>query len=269
MWTKVPLLVTPETVLRQPFLWARMHVDDWDTIPEPLRWRALDALLARYSHLLAAPQAWDSMSASDWDVVPQPIRALAFRHMLEYWTGYYGLASRHGLPPRLVSDTLAAIVMQESWFDHRAVNVNPFGNRDLGVGQASDRARARIRALHERGAVDVAFDDDEYFDPWKGTRFVALWVGLLLDECDSDLETSVRAYHRGTKRAIAGDGEEYLALVGKRFRRIVRTPGRPDAWTYLVARDGELTRDVRPWLVRPSATALDSTAADQLASASR
>jgi hypothetical protein len=174
--------------------------------------------------------------------------------MLEYWTGYYGLARGSGLPPQLVSDTLAAIVMQESWFDHRAVNVNPFGNRDLGVAQASDRARARINELHARDVVDVAFTDEEYFDPWKGTRFVALWVALLLDECDGDLETSIRAYHRGTRRALEGDGEEYLALVRKRYRRLVRTPTRPDAWAYLVSRDRELTRRTWPWLGRSAAS---------------
>lgn len=254
-WRKVPLLVSYDVVRRQPFLWQRMNVEDWDSVPLPLRWEALNSMIAAHAGLLVAPDRWDRMTAADWDPIPQPIRALAFRHMLNYWAGHYRIATRHGLSPRVVGDMLAAIVMAESWFDHRAINVNEWGNRDLGVGQASDRARAAVARLFVRGEVDVTFSDDDYLDPWKGTRFVALWVDRLLDECDSDLETSVRAYHKGSRRALEGDGADYLATVRRRLRRLTQPPQTPDAWSHLLARDRELTRAAWPWTAtRPSAS---------------
>jgi hypothetical protein len=61
------------------------------------------------------------------------------------------VGERYELDPGAVRDTLAAIMMSESWFEHRAVSVSRSGNRDLGLVQASDYSRDRVRQLYRKG----------------------------------------------------------------------------------------------------------------------
>jgi hypothetical protein len=249
--TKVPHVATRDEVRSDPFLWRRMRVDDWDAVPASIRAEAFEAMLQRYADVLTAPSAWDRMSAADWDEIPQPIRVMAFRHMAEYWSGYYQVGSAYGIPRRTMADTLSALLMSESWFEHRAVNENRWGNRDLGLAQASDATRERMVVLFHAGVVDVLFADDDYFDPWKATRFVAVWMDLLLDEVYGDLDLAVGAYHRGSARAGDRRGREYLAMVKQRLRRFVRNEGGPAAWSDLWHRDLAAVSQVRPWLSVP------------------
>ena len=188
------------------------------------------------------------MSPHDWDLVPHPVRALAFRHMLQYWTSYYHVGDRYGLSRSLVADTAAAIVMSESWFEHRAENVNQWGNRDVGLAQASGFARRKLHELYAAGQSDAVFEDDEFYNPWVATRFVAIWMSLLLDEAAGDLDLAVRAYNRGITNASDSIGTGYVETVQRRLTRFIRNQNAPAAWDYVWHRARAIEQEEWPWI---------------------
>ena len=194
------------------------------------------------------PRVWDTMTVHDWDEVPQPVRTLAYRQMVAYWTGFYDVGHRYGIPPGLVSDTTAAIVMSESWFDHRAIHRDRSGNVDIGLAQASDFARERMRELYKRGVVDADLTTEDYFNPWSATRFAAIWFTLLLDEAAGNVDLAVRAYNRGLANAFDDRGSAYLEAVQRRLHRFIRNNGAPAAWAHVWHRSRAIEQEEWPWM---------------------
>jgi hypothetical protein len=214
-------------------IWLGMHFEDWNKVPSAIRNDGLSNMISRYRGVVDGPRLWARMTAADWDRIPQPIRAMAFVRMARYWSRHYQVGHDYDISAALAADTVAAIVMVESWFEHRATYTNQDGTRDVGLGGASAFCRTRMRDLHTLGVVDVGPDDEQYASPWVATRVVAIWLRLMLDEAGGDLDLAIAAYHTGIAGAGSDDGQRYAANVRRKRRRFIRNVGAPPAWTFL------------------------------------
>jgi hypothetical protein len=245
-WQKVFVTVPRWDFLHDHTIWQRMHFEDWDVLPTDTRNSGLQRLLNRYGSLATDRRAWQAMTANDWDDVPQPARAMAFAGMIEYWVGHYAVGADVGLDREFAARTVKAIAMSESWFEHRALHKNADGSVDIGIGGASDFARRTIRRWYAAGLCDFTMSDDDYYNPWLASRWIAFWFEEMLQEADGDVALAIRAYNKGIGDALDGDGGEYLTAVRRRRRRYFVGPSGSPTWATLSAYRHHIIAAVSP-----------------------
>jgi hypothetical protein len=231
-WTTTPETVEMHRLRTDWTVWRRMFFRDWDRLSDPPRRAALVAMIDHYRPLLASRTAGADLTSSDWDLVPQPIRAMAFVNMIEHWAAHDRPGRQFDLDEAEVLRTIKAICMSESWFEHRAVNTNSDGSSDVGLPQASDYARVVTARWTAAGLWNLPMREEDYFNPWKATRWLVAWFNLMLDEAGGDIELAIRAYNVGRPRARTA-GENYLHVVLARRRQYFEGPSGSPAWQIL------------------------------------
>lgn len=235
-WTKERHTVTMARLRSDFTLWRQMHFNDWDLLPAEIRRPAVLAMIRAHEGALRGPQTWGAMTAGDWDQIPQPVRAMAFLRMIWFWAVAEDVGSEFGLQPRIVAHTIGAIVMAESWFDHRAFNQNQWGNRDLGLAQCSDHCRKEIIRMHDEGLLSFSPTEAEYLDPWVATRVATVWLKREIANAAGDVDVAIRAYHRGIDNAMDQKGDAYLARVQSLRERYISAQTASATWR-LVTRE--------------------------------
>jgi Transglycosylase SLT domain len=155
---------------------------------------------------------------------------------VHHWTETRAVGAEFALSPTHVAQAIAAIVMAESWFEHRAFNVNRYGNRDLGLAQCSDYCRRTIAAMAAAGELPFSPSEADYFDPRIGSYIATVWFERELRRADGDVSLAIRSYHRGLRAAMDEKGDLYLSKVERLRDRYIRTQGASPSWAYLTAR---------------------------------
>lgn len=232
-WSKVRRVVTAEALRTDRRLWRQMHVGDWDRVPHDIREPALRRMIDAYAPVFEGPRRWRQMSAGDWDDVPQPIRAMAYLRMIWHWAAAERVGVEFGLEPRRVAHSIGAIVMAESWFQHRAINENEWG-RDLGLAQCSTFCQRMMAVMALVGAVRFAPTEADYFNPWVATRVATVWFERELHRAAGDVDLAIRAYHRGIDDAWDEKGSAYLERVLRLRAGYIRGQTASPAWRTLV-----------------------------------
>ena len=97
--------------------------------------------------------------------------AMAFLNIINNWDDRYQVGRSYRLNRRLVTDTLQAVAMSASWFEHRAINVNANGSRDIGLSGIRLRSPSDSQAACRRDDRFCA-QRRQYDDPLKAARML-------------------------------------------------------------------------------------------------
>lgn len=177
-----------------------MPIKAWSVIPPGMIEEEMSKLYDRYSELINNRDAWKCMNIDAWSRVHAPARIAAFSEMVDFWVDYYGAGKKSGISKKEMSNTLNAIMIGESYFDHTATN-----RGDYGVSQISTATRATMKKWFKNGrknGIDFNFGDRDYMNPYNSIRAgVWLFSEILENEAGGDLKLAIGAYNAGIRDA--------------------------------------------------------------------
>jgi hypothetical protein len=142
------ILGTAAFMKRGEFLpWELFRTIQYDQMPRPMAEFIIGLQADRFGKFLR-PRQWPKMCIEDWRSVPDPIRKIAAYRMVWRWAAEYAPASMRSEEAARI---IAAIGRVESLFDiDKVVNRNPRTQKaDLGFLQISDGLRQSLRRLPE------------------------------------------------------------------------------------------------------------------------
>ena len=218
---KLPFKAVRSDVESNGFFWRNAYIDDWDLLPADARERGLEKLMEKYKGFLFDAGKWSEMNASSWDYVPPPVRTIAYMNMIDYWSRHYNGGKKFGMSTKEFAGLVKAIVKAESWYEHRAINRNPDGTKDLGLSHLTDCSRKSISNLFGKN-----YTGKDYLNPLVGTEAAVLWFSQMLNESNGDVKQAVRAYNKGTAKAREGEGAEYYERVSS-LSSVISNPVSP------------------------------------------
>ena len=231
-WIKVAIITTRQAVKADHTLWRRMHFEDWDKLPRELMEAGLANLLKRYGQSLTIH--WHGRGCNlplGSDPATRPGDGVLEHHQV---TGTNATRSDSGTA---LTDVSSPTPFRPSrWLSLgssiRAINVNVDGSRDIG------RRALRLRPARHS---EVACPWPDRFcahggrvpRPLQSSTDAEVRFQIMLDEADRDLDLAIRAYNQRYRRALRGEGQEYLESVKRRRRRFIRNDGTSRAWRFL------------------------------------
>ncbi len=251
---KDSVFVSSNNLLNDSSLWRMLLPESLDPLPEDLRNRIIEKQFSGLEKIFEE-DTWKNMSANDWDEIPRITRMTAFLKMAVNKAKKYDLQKNSNLPD--IDKWFAAIIVQESYLDHRAINYN-FSSKKASTKtyvestELEDKLKylSEVNVVSEKKYVSKAINknyngadlglgqhsdfarkylrskkefrnisDEQFFNPDSALDAAAFYYLNELIDCKKNVKLAIKAYNVGILNAInnTSRAKEYFTWVQRRY----------------------------------------------------